>query len=125
MERYKLPDFAKWARSEGITDDLLNHIIDEMQRGLLGAYLGTELYKKRVALAGRGKRGGARTIVIFRRHEFIVFIYGFTKNEKRTLRHHELEALRVYAKAFVKLSRLDRANRVTKGALVPIDKRII
>jgi hypothetical protein len=34
-----------------------------MNDGLWDANLGGEVYKKRVALSGRGKRGGARRLV--------------------------------------------------------------
>jgi hypothetical protein len=34
-----------------------------MERGLIDANLGGGIIKKRVALPGRGKRGGARTLV--------------------------------------------------------------
>jgi len=37
-----------------------------MRRGLIDADLGGHLVKKRVPLPGRGKSGGARTIVAFR-----------------------------------------------------------
>jgi hypothetical protein len=55
--------FARWARKEGVTDRALRVAVAEMESGLVDARLGGGLFKKRVALPGGGKRGGARTIV--------------------------------------------------------------
>jgi hypothetical protein len=65
VERYKLKDFAKWARREGVSDEHLEAVVSEMNRGLLGDRLGAHIYKKRIKIEGRGKRGGARAIVLF------------------------------------------------------------
>ena len=45
MEKYKLMDFAKWARKEGISDRLLNAAVNEMSSGLTGDRLGSWIYK--------------------------------------------------------------------------------
>ena len=47
----------------GVTDADLRRCVTEMQAGLIDADLGGHVVKKRIALRGRGKRGGARTIV--------------------------------------------------------------
>ncbi len=60
MKIYKTRYFANWAASEDVEDADLLGAIDEMQQGLKGASLGASLYKKRIALNGKGKRGGAR-----------------------------------------------------------------
>jgi hypothetical protein len=52
----------------------------------------------RVALAGRGKRGGARLVYYFvGRHRRIYLIDLFSKNEKSTLSKAERNALKVLA----------------------------
>lgn len=51
----------------------------ELNAGLWDAALGGQVYKKRVAFAGRGKRGGARTLVAFKRDDIVFFMYGFAK----------------------------------------------
>ena len=48
-----------------------------MALGLIDANLGGHLVKKRVALRGRGKRAGARTIVATKFEERWVFLFGF------------------------------------------------
>jgi hypothetical protein len=54
--------------------------------------------KKRVALPGQGKRGGARTIVATKLGERWFFLYGFTKNERSNIDGDELRALQEVAK---------------------------
>jgi hypothetical protein len=50
-------------RKAGLSDEVLRKAVDEMVNGLVDADLGGHVVKKRVALSGQGKRGGARTIV--------------------------------------------------------------
>ncbi len=63
-----------------LSDTDLILAVDEMNDGLWDANLGGQVYKKRVALAGRGKSGGARTLVAFKSHDKAFFMYGFAKN---------------------------------------------
>ncbi len=55
--------FSRWMKKTELTDVALCHAVEEMQQGLIDADLGGNLYKKRVGVANRGKRGGARTIL--------------------------------------------------------------
>lgn len=118
MERYMLRDFAKWAKRAGLSAEVLRGVLDEMERGLVGDRLGANIYKKRIGLAGRGKRGGVRSIVIFRQAELGVFLYGYAKNEKDDLEPYEEEALRSFASGFVRLTPREREARLVSGALV-------
>ena len=58
---------------------------------------GGGVVKKRVALAGRGKRGGARTLVATNKGSRWFFIFGFEKNVRANISDKELEALRSIA----------------------------
>lgn len=53
--------------------------------------------KKRVALQGRGKRGGTRTLVVYRHASLAFFVYGSTKNERANIRDKKLKALELLA----------------------------
>ena len=55
--------FARWMRKSQVTDLDILGATEEMVQGLIDANLGGYLVKKRVALRGRGKSAGARTIV--------------------------------------------------------------
>ena len=120
MEKYKLKEFAKWSKAEGLSDKELNKIVQEMEQGLLGDRLGAFVYKKRIRIPGRGKRGGARTILIYKHHEVAVFMYGYSKNEKSDLEQREEAALRTFAKAFMELLPFERMQRAKEGSLIAI-----
>ena len=49
--------------------------------------------KKRIGLAGRGKRGGARTLVATNKGNRWFFVYGFEKNDRANIADDELQAL--------------------------------
>ena len=86
--------FDKWAAKEGVTDAVLRVAVAEMAQGLVEADLGGHVYKKRVGLPGRGKRGGARTLLAFRIGDRAVFLYGYAKNERDNIDAQELKALK-------------------------------
>ncbi len=79
-----------------VSDLRLATAIAEMEAGLMGAELSKNLYKKRIALQTRGKRGGGRTIIIYKKQEKAFFIYGFAKNEKESISTMETEAFKKY-----------------------------
>jgi len=72
--------------------------VAEMTQGLIDADLGGGIVKKRVGLAGRGKRGGARTLVATNKGNRWFFVYGFEKNDRANIADDELEALQDIAK---------------------------
>jgi hypothetical protein len=90
---FKDIEFARWARKERLTDQMLQHAADEIERGLVDARLGGFLLKKRIARPGGGKRGGYRTIVAYRQGVRLVFLFGFAKNESENITRAEQLAL--------------------------------
>lgn len=94
---FKTRYFARWARKANLTDAALSGAVIEMRQGLIDADLGGRVFKKRVALQGRGKRGGARTLVATNKGDRWFFIFGFEKNERENIDDAELEALQSYA----------------------------
>lgn len=94
MRIFKTRAFHRWAAREGLDDRRLGEALDEMQRGLMGADLGGHVFKKRVALPGRGKRGSVRTLVAFKQEHHVFFVYGFAKSVRADIDDNELKALR-------------------------------
>jgi hypothetical protein len=117
---FKTRHFSRWMRKTELTDNALCRAIEEMVQGLLDADLGGGVVKKRVGLAGRGKRGGARTLVATNKGNRWFFVFGFEKNEKTNISDDELEALQdIAAVLLVRTSRqLDEA--IAEGALQEI-----
>ena len=97
MRIFKTKGFQQWATKEGLTDEALGTAATEIGKGLVEANLGGSIYKKRVAFPGRGKRGGGRTLVAFRRDDKAFFIYGFAKNQQTNVKDSELKALKLLA----------------------------
>ena len=77
-----------------LSDTDLILAVAEMNDGLWDANLGGQVYKKRVALAGRGKSGGARTLVAFKSDDKAFFMYGFAKNQRSNIVAKEKQALK-------------------------------
>lgn len=113
MRIFKTPVFAKWAKQEKLTDSQLLQAIKEMEQGLIDADLGGHIYKKRIALPGRGKRSGSRSILAYQVKEKAFFIFGFAKNEKATMSDEELKIAKVFAKELLQYSN-EQLNKLVK-----------
>jgi len=79
---FKTRWFARSARKARISDTMLTDAIREVEKGLVDGRIGRGLIKKRVARTGEGKRGGYRTIIVYRAGSRSVFVYGFPKKRK-------------------------------------------
>ena len=78
---------------------------------LVDAELGGHVYKKRVPMPGRGKRGGARTILGSNLGHRWFFLFGFEKNERAAIEERELATLQKLAASLLALDAplLDRS----------------
>jgi hypothetical protein len=121
MQGFKTKAFAKWANGEGLGDDALALAVAEMEQGLIDARLGGQVVKKRVALPGRGKRGGARTLVAFKQDDKAFFIFGFAKNERASVSDDELKALKLLAKELLNYPAAMLMKAVETGELIEIE----
>lgn len=121
MQAFKTRVFARWASREGLGDDALASAVLEMERGLIDARLGGQVVKKRVALPGRGKRGGTRTLVAFKEGDKAFFIYGFAKNERANVSNKELQALKFLAKELLNYTAPALAKARQAGELIEIE----
>jgi hypothetical protein len=123
MRIFKTNWFQKWATGEGLTDESLRTAVREMTQGLIDADLGGRVVKKRVALPGRGKRGGSRTLVAFEHERCAFFIYGFAKNVRANVSQKELKALKRLAQEMLGYSdpALSKALRAAELVEVEID----
>jgi hypothetical protein len=63
MSVFKTRVFDRWAGKAGVTDPALLKAVADIERGLIDADLGSNLFKQRVALPGRGKSGNSRTLL--------------------------------------------------------------
>lgn len=117
---FKIPHFNRWMRKSGLTDQHLEQAVQEMEKGLIEADLGGGIVKKRLAIAGRGKSGGVRTLVATNKKERWIFLFGFQKNERSNVRMNELEALKCLAADLLRLSNSDLDLAKTNKQLLEI-----
>lgn len=120
MQVFKNKAFSKWALKEGLGDEVLLAAIDEISQGLVDADLGGQVFKKRVAVGGRGKSGGFRTLLAYRAADNAFFVYGFAKNARANISNKELKALKMYANTLLSYSRVELNKAVKGGALIEV-----
>lgn len=117
---FKTRSFDRWMRKTELTDFALCHAVREMSEGLMDANLGRGLIKKRVGVAGRGKRGGVRTLVATNKNNRWFFVFGFEKNERTNIDADELEALQELAEQLLVRTDEELAIALVDGALKEI-----
>lgn len=103
-----------------LSDAALCRSVMEMEAGLVDADLGGGLFKKRVALPGRGKRGSVRAIIATQRGGHWFFLFGYEKNERAAITNAERDALQLYASEFLKMSPAQLKRAVEYGDLQEI-----
>ena len=108
-------------RKTGLLEAALLAAVEEMAAGLIDADLGGRVFKKRIALSGRGKRGGARTIVATNLGDRWHFVFGFAKNERSTISATELRALRMLAEDLLGLDAAGLAAACEAGEIMEIE----
>jgi hypothetical protein len=122
MQIFKSKAFQRWADKEGLSDLGLHIAVAELERGVIDADLGGGVFKKRVAITGRGKSGGLRTLLAYKKGDRIFFIYGFAKNVKANITSNELHALKTYAHILLTYSETDVNQAVLSGALIEVTR---
>lgn len=89
MRLFKTWTFHRWASRAGLTDGELFQGVEEMRAGLIDAYLGGGVVKKRIRRPGQGKRGSYRTLLATNLRDRWLFLFGFAK--KALSRSHLME----------------------------------
>ena len=117
---FRTRTFTRSMRKSGLTDKALSDAVDEMARGLVDADLGGHVVKKRVALPGKGKSGGARTIVATKLADRWFFLFGFNKNERANIDKDELKALQEVAQELLGFDDQQLEAALAAGELVEV-----
>ena len=112
--------FWRAARKEGLTDQKLCAAVAEIEAGLIDARLGGALLKKRIPKGGRGKSGGLRTVVAYRQHHRLVFLYVFAKNERDNITEQERASLSEIGDVYMGLPPDKLDELVTNGTLIEV-----
>ena len=121
MRVIKLKSFSRWADNEGLTDKALWNAMREMEQGLNDANLGGNVYKKRIAIKGQGKRSGVRTLVATRFKDSVFYMYGFSKKERANLSKKELKALKMLAEQLLGYSGKGIDKAIVAGEFIEVE----
>jgi hypothetical protein len=103
-----------------LTNENLLEAVSEIEQGLVDANLGGFLYKKRVALPGRGKRGSGRTLLAVKHGSRAFFLYGFEKNQRDNLTVKEVAVYKLIAKTLLDYSSDELEERLNDKSLIEI-----
>jgi hypothetical protein len=119
MRVFKNKWFNRWARGEDLPDSALYNAAIEIVAGLYDADLGGCLFKKRLARIGQGKRGGYRTIVVYKKpnSERIIFLYAFAKSDKANISNREEAALSLASESFLSADDRQVDELLASGAI--------
>ena len=112
--------FQRFARNEGIEDATLLDAVARAEKGQIDANLGGGGVKQRIARPGQGRSGGYRTIILFRRGDRAVFIYGFAKSARANIRADEEREFKEAAKPVLALAEEQLAELVRQGEFVEV-----
>jgi hypothetical protein len=119
---YKSKAFARFAKKARITDSDLCKAAQLADEGMIDADLGGGVIKQRIARAGAGKSGSSRSIILFRKGNRAVYVYGFEKKDLANIKPDELEAFRELAKVILGYSKVEIENMVKLGALFKVQE---
>ena len=121
MRIFKSKTFARWMRKEGLEDAGLVVAVREMEAGKIDANLGSSVYKKRVALPGRGKSGSVRTLIAYQDGEKAFFMFGFAKNERANVSATELKAFKLMANILLTKNDANLKKDLKAKTLIEVD----
>lgn len=120
MRIFKSKWFNDWSNSESLDDSVLKVAIEEIIAGLIDAELGGNVVKKRVRIAGFGKRSGFRTLIAFKSGDKAFYIFGFAKNARDNVTAKELKAIKALAKKLLTMRSEEINAAVRAGSLYEI-----
>ncbi len=78
--------------------------MQDAERGLVDASLGSGVIKLRIARQGGGKSKGYRTIVMYRQGDKAFFVFGFPKNELANIQADDVAQFKKAAKHVLGMS---------------------
>lgn len=118
---FKTKSFNKWAIKNDLTDLNLLKAVYEIENGLVDAKLGANLYKKRVAALTKGKRGGFRTLLAYKKGKIVFFVYGFGKGEKENITSKDEENLKNAADVYLNFNEAAILSAIKIGSLIEVE----
>jgi len=120
MSLFKTVYFHRLAEHEGMSNSQIVEIVKEVEAGLHDGDLGGGVFKKRIAIRSRGKRGGLRSIIAYKQNDKAIFLYGYAKNVQDNINRNEKEAFKKLSKAYLILNDLSIKKLLNQGELIEV-----
>lgn len=121
MRIFKNKPFQRYARKQKISDTALCAAVKEIEDGLVDADLGGNLYKKRIAKSGMGKRGGHRTLLAYVKGDRAFFMFGFEKNDMANVSKDDQTYLKALANTYIDYTDSELAHYINGGAIFEVN----
>jgi hypothetical protein len=118
MRIFAIKRFSKWAQKNGLSDTALRDAVAEIERGLVDADLGGNIYKKRIATKGRGKSASVRTIVAYSKGNRTFFLYAFEKSQRANIKDNEKEQLKILGGYYLNCSDAELEEMIASGEMI-------
>ncbi len=122
MKVFKNAWFGRFARKENISAQVLWDAVDRVEKGLVDADLGGGVIKQRIARPGESKSKGYRSIVLYRKGDKALFVYGFPKSDLGNIRDDEQEQFKKVAKSIFALSDEQIRQLIENGQFEEVNK---
>lgn len=129
MKHLKIKKFSSEAKRANLRDqiliDTLNEFFNLSREEQLKHSLGAGLYKLRIATKeGRGKSGGSRSILAFKKDNGIYWLHLFSKNDKENVTTSELKKLKQLSDIMLTLTDEQVKNLVNLGELCEVNTNV-
>lgn len=129
MKSYKIKKFVSEAKKIELKDKILAETLNEflgMGKEHQQKYsLGANLYKLRLSTKeGRGKSGGSRSILAFKKDSKIIWLHLFSKNEKGNVTTNELKKLKELSNIVLELSDEQIRKLLNLGELYEVNENV-
>ncbi len=119
MRIFRTKVFTRFANKESIDDSALCAAVRQAEVKP-DAELGGGVIKQRVARKNKGKSGGYRTIIVFRKGSRAVFVYGFAKSTMANIDAKQRDAFKKLAPTFLDASESMLVKMLKSGEIAEV-----
>ena len=120
MDIYQTKYVFKKSKMFNIPNSQWVKSIETLENSSTTAYLGNHIYKLRLAANNKGKSGGYRGILIYKKDNLILILSVFSKTNQENLKREELDLLKKLGQSYLNLSQTEINILISRKALINI-----
>jgi hypothetical protein len=117
---FKSKWFNRYARKEDIDDAKLCESIQDADNGNIYADLGGGVIKQKISRLNEGKSGGYRTIILYRKKDIAVFMFGFAKSDEDNIGKEEVRVYKTLAIQVLGMTVPELEKQVKAGNFIEV-----